>query len=68
MFSKVPPCPYARVAGENGLRLTRAAFAAILKLTENLEPFRRLRDEVGNVSEDIDQDLQGAQKLRKILD
>ena len=57
MFSKVPPCPYARVAGENGLRLTRAAFAAILKLTENLEPFRRLRDEVGNVSEDIDQDL-----------
>ena len=67
MYSKVPPCPHARVAGANGQRLARASFAATLKLSNNLENFQNLRDEVENASIDCEE-LTGAAKFRKILD
>ena len=68
MLSKVPPCPYARVAGENGLRLTRATFAASLKLSEKTESFRNLQDEVEVALVEIDEEFTGAQRLRKIIE
>ena len=65
---KVPPCPQARIAGENGLRLTRAVFAASLKLSESLESFRTLRDDVENEAMmDISEDLTPMQREKCIL-
>jgi len=68
LLSKVPPSPYARVAGENGLKLTRAAFAASLKLSEQLEAFRILSEEVEMASMDVGDEFTGLQRLRKIVE
>ena len=64
----MPPCPYARVAGENGLRLVRAAFAATLKLSDKGENFRSLQEEVTEATAELSDEHTGTQKLRKILD
>ena len=64
----MPPCPYARVAGENGQRLVRAAFAATLKLSDKVENFRSLQEEVTEVTAELSDEHTGTQKLRKILD
>jgi hypothetical protein len=60
MLIKVPPCPHARVAGENGLKLTRATFAAILKLSEKVESFRNLQEEVEHASIEVGDEFKGA--------
>ena len=59
ILSKVPPCPFARVAGENGLKLTRAAFAAILKHSEQLESFKNLSLEVESCETDLAAEAEG---------
>ena len=38
--------PYARLAGENGLRMSRAAFALLIKFGDMLEDFVSLVDQV----------------------
>jgi len=40
------PMAYARLAGENGLRMTRAAFALLIKFGDMLEDFVSLVDQV----------------------
>ena len=67
MLSKVPACPYARVAGNNGLRLTRAAFAAILKLSDNLNTFTSLSSEIEMCTVDLSDEITGTEKLKRVL-
>lgn len=67
MLSKVPASPYARIAGNNGLRLTRAAFAAILKLSDNLNAFTSLSGEIEMCTVELSPEITGTEKLKKIL-
>ena len=41
-----PPLPLARVAGANGLRMTRAAFALLIKFSDMLEDLISLTDQI----------------------
>ena len=41
-----PPVTYARLGGMNGLKLSRAAFAVMLKFSDVLDDFVALKDEV----------------------
>jgi hypothetical protein len=44
--TRVPPISFARLGGINGLKISRAAFAVMLKYSDVLEDFVALRDEV----------------------
>jgi hypothetical protein len=51
--------PYARLAGANGFKMTRAAFALLIKFSDMLEDFVSLVDQVQffNEVEDKSSDL-----------
>jgi len=51
--------PFARIAGQNGFRMTRSAFALLVKFSDLLEDFVSLVDQVAffNEVEDKSQDL-----------
>ena len=67
LLCKVPPLPYARVAGENGLRLSRAVFAATLKLSDNIENFRKLTEEVEMVALEHSEEELSTDKKAKLI-
>ena len=55
------------VGGADGLRLARAAFAAVLKFSEQLSVFRTIWDEIEMIAMGADQELKGAAKLNVIV-
>ena len=40
--TKVPMCAFARLGGEQGMSISRAAFAVTLKYTDSLASFKSL--------------------------
>ena len=46
--------PTARIGGEQGARLTRAAFALMIKFSDNFDAFLKLLEEVTTLSKDFD--------------
>ena len=48
---KIPFVPHARLGGENGLRLNRAAFAVILKFSCQTQAFQQFMVEVATAAE-----------------
>ena len=64
--TKVPMCPIATIGGENGMNLTRAAFAVLLKCTDNISGFIRLVEDVNfNLKEHSEADE--AAKLKAVV-
>ena len=60
--TKVPFCPFARLGGNDGMKLARAAFAAILKMTDNIYDFETLVASVNDLDDLVrldDQDKDG---------
>ena len=39
LLKKQPFCPFARLGGAEGMRMTRAAFGLMLKFSENIQRF-----------------------------
>ena len=48
--------------------MTRATFAAILKLSEKTESFRNFQDEVEHASYEVGNEFTGAKRLIKIIE
>ena len=46
LMTKIPISPVARIGGEMGMKLTRAAFAVMIKCTDNVHNFLRLVEDV----------------------
>ena len=46
LITKVPMCTFARLGGEEGGRISRSAFAVILKFSDSLEDFDSLQSSV----------------------
>lgn len=46
LLTKVPMCAFARLGGEDGGRISRAAFAVILKFSDSLPDFEGLTNQV----------------------
>jgi len=57
LVKKVPMCVYARLGGNEGMNLSRAAFAVILKFSESVASFNAVKDLVigcsGQAARDI---------------
>ena len=53
---KVPFVPYARLGGQDGMRLSRAAFAVMIKFSEFFEDFISLVDEIDLKMDELDGD------------
>lgn len=45
--TRIPMVPFARLGGADGLRMSRAAFAVMVKFSDLLDDFRSLVDQVG---------------------
>ena len=58
--------PTARLGGEWGSKLTRAAFGVMIKFSDNFDSFLRLNQLIGKTSKDIGDGEQGAQKIKSI--
>jgi hypothetical protein len=66
MFEKrTPAVPVARLGGQSGLRMSRAAFAVMIKFSDLLEDFKNLVDEVTMQAEMVEE---GADKEAAIID
>ena len=46
LSTKVPMCPFANLGGRFGMRLTRAAFAALLKFSDSASTFYKFLEDV----------------------
>lgn len=64
---KVPMVPYARLSGEDGMRLSRAAFAVMIKFSEFFEEFKMLVDEVDMMWADLEGDSERDIKIKEQL-
>jgi hypothetical protein len=53
---KTPICHYAKLAGDDGFRLTRAAFGVLLKYSESMESFLNFSILVQEIDLEIDLD------------
>jgi hypothetical protein len=62
---KVPFVPYARLTGADGMRLSRAAFAVMIKFSEFFDAFNILVDEVDLQWVDLEADPDRDAKLRE---
>lgn len=59
--------PYARLSGEDGMRLSRAAFAVMIKFSEFFEEFNMLVDEVLMMWEDLEEDPERDLKIKDLI-
>ena len=59
--------PYARLSGEDGMRLSRAAFAVMIKFSELFDDFGNLVDEVDMHWADLQNDEDRDVKIRNIV-
>lgn len=67
LATKQPMVPFARLGGPWGTKLSRAAFSAMLKFTDNFESFLRLAEAIDRHSNEIGEEEQGDQKMRSIV-
>ena len=63
----MPMVPYARLSGEDGMRLPRAAFAVMIKFSEFFEEFNMLVDEVLMMWEDLEEDPEREIKIKEMI-
>ena len=56
-----------RIGGSDGMRLTRAAFAVIVKFSEQLPTFKTVWDEVEMIGMGIEPDVKGATRMNEIV-
>ena len=66
LLTKQPPCFFARLGGEWGMPLTRAAFSIIIKFSSSVEQFTKLIENCIFAGKDIGDAEQGDQKLKSI--
>ena len=66
VLQKVPMCAFARVGGDDGARISRAAFAIMLKFTENIAEMTRLVKNVNSAADGLTE-TDGVQKLKAII-
>ena len=59
--------PYARLSGEDGMRLSRASFAVMIKFSEFFEEFNMLVDEVLMMWEDLEEDPERELKIKDMI-
>ena len=59
-------CAFARVGGDDGARISRAAFAIMLKFTENIAEMTRLVKNVNSAADGLTE-TDGVQKLKAII-
>ena len=64
---KIPMVVYARLSGEDGMRLSRAAFAVMIKFSEFFEEFVHLIDEIDMNMIDLQDDPERDIKLKDVL-
>ena len=64
---KIPMVPHARLSGEDGMRLSRAAFAVMIKFSEFFEEFNMLVDEVEMMWVDLEEDPERDIKIKEHL-
>ncbi len=50
---KVPFVPYARLGGNDGMRLSRAAFSVMIKFSEFFDDFQTMVDEIDMKWEEV---------------
>ena len=68
--TKKPICVFASVGAEQGMRLTRAAFAVILKFSDSLGLFQDLIREIDKIMSDLaakDANLTEAQRMNSTI-
>ena len=58
--------PLMRIGGPDGMRLTRAAFAVILKFSEQVPLFQTIWDEVEMIGMGMDENIKGVAKYKHI--
>lgn len=56
LLKKGMQCPFSRLGGAVGMRLTRAAFGAMLKFCDQIDQFLKLVEDVNFTSLDISKD------------
>lgn len=67
-MKKVPFVPYARLAGEDGMRLSRAAFSVMIKFSEFFDDFISMVDELDLKGEEVQGDeLEKSIQLREFI-
>ena len=65
---KIPMIPYARLSGADGMRLSRAAFAVMLKFSDSLSDTATLcTDEIDMMSMDLENDPEKDLKIKEAL-
>ena len=57
--------PYARLSGEDGMRLSRASFAVMIKFSEFFEEFNNLVDDVEMMWSDLEGDAERDIKIKE---
>jgi len=58
---------YARLSGEDGMRLSRAAFSVMLKFSEFFDDFNNLIDEVDINWTDLEGDEEREIKIKEMI-
>jgi len=58
---------YARLSGEDGMRLSRAAFAVMIKFSEFFDEFNQLVDEIDMQWLELDGDADRDIKLKEMI-
>ena len=66
LVTKQPMVPTARIGGEWGSKLTRAAFSTMIKFSDSFDSFLRLTESVDKSSKSIGDEEKGAQKIKSI--
>jgi hypothetical protein len=64
---KIPMVAYARLSGEDGMRLSRATFAVMIKFSEFYDEFSNLIDEVDINWGDLEGDDERDIKIKEII-
>jgi hypothetical protein len=65
LLQKVPMCVFARLGGENGSMISRAAFAVIIKFTDMTFDFEGLNNSIESIAANLT--TTGVQKLKDII-
>lgn len=67
LLTKQPMNPIARMGGGDGMTLSRAAFATMLKFCDKLDVFLKLVEDVDFTSKDIGDEEVGQMKIKSIV-
>ena len=65
LLRKKPPCVFARLSGQDGAKLTRAAFGTMLKFCDKIESFLKLTEDIAKMARDPAYEGKESQELEK---